>query len=357
MGTHSEKQALRLATSRLAELLEIPSEVVESRPHPHDGRVDAVITAGPYRFVVEYKGSGRAAPVASAIEQLRRFGSMGGTPSIPVVLVPFMGDVGRKLCSDAGVGWLDLSGNAHIFAPGLRIHVEGMPNQYKARGRPSNAFAPKSSRIARWLLMNPRVWFSQGVIADSTSMDQGFTSRILARLVEDGLVERNAGGGFRPRDPVLLLDAWREVYDFSKHHVIEGHVSARSGDGLLRKMSMYLKDAGVPFAATGLAGAWLIDHFAGFRITTVYIEDLLEDELLDSVGFRPEPRGANVWLVIPNDTDVIWSGEEREESGELIPCVHPIQVYLDLNGHPERAKDAAEKLRARLIAEWAMGDD
>ena len=205
--------------------------------------------------------------------------------------------------------------------------------------------------------MNPRDWFSQGAIADSTSMDQGFTSRILARLVEDGLVERNADGEYRPRDPALLLDAWREVYDFSKHHVIEGHVSARSGDELLHKLSMCLEDADVPFAATGLAGAWLIDHFAGFRIATVYVEDLPEERFLDSIGFRPEPRGANVWLVVPNDTEVIGSGREREASGELIPCVHPVQVYLDLKGHPERARDAAEKLRERLIAEWAKSDD
>ena len=356
MGAVSEQRAIRLATAILAELLEIPSEVVDPHYEPHEGRVDAVIAAGPYRFVIEYKGSGRAAPVSKAIDQLRRFGSVGVQPSIPVVLVPFMGDVGRKLCSDAGVGWLDLSGNAHIFAPGLRIHVEGKPNQYKERGRPSSAFAPKSSRVARWLLMNPRDWFSQSVIADSTSMDQGFTSRILARLVQDGLVERNTDGEFRPRDPVLLLDAWREVYEFSKHHAIKGHVSARSGDELLRKLSRRLKDAGVPFAATGLAGAWLIDHFAGFRITTVCIENPLDDGVLDSIGFRPEPRGANVWFVVPNDLEVIWSGEEREEGGDLIPCVHQVQVYLDLKGHPERAKDAAEKLRERLIADWAKSD-
>jgi DNA-binding MarR family transcriptional regulator len=357
MSAPSELHAIRLATSMLAELLEIPSEGIDSHLHSHDGRVDSVISAGPHRIVIEYKGSGRAAPVSKAIERLRRSGSVGVEPSIPVVLVPFMGDVGRKLCSEAGVGWLDLSGNAHIFAPGLRIHVEGKPNQYKARGRPSSAFAPKSSRVARWLLMNPRDWFSQGVIADSTSMDQGFTSRILARLEEDGLVERNTSGEFRPRDPELLLDAWREVYDFSKHHVIKGHVSARSGDELLRKLSRRLTEASVRFAATGLAGAWLLDHFAGFRITTVYIEDPLADSILDSFGFRPEPRGANVWFVVPNDPEVIGSGGEQEEGGERIPCVHPVQVYLDLKGHPERAKDAAGKLRERLVADWVEGDD
>jgi len=204
--------------------------------------------------------------------------------------------------------------------------------------------------------MNPNDWFTQKDIAHSTEMDQGFTSRILSRLVEDRLVERNTGGAFRSKDPMLLLDAWWEDYDFSKHNIIEGHIAARSGDELLRKLTQWLKDAGRTFATTGLAGAWLIDHFAGFRITTVYIENPLDDWLLDSFGFRPEPRGANVWLVVPKDPHVIWSGQELVEEDMSIPCVHPVQVYLDLKGHPERATEAAKKLRDRLSSDWGRRD-
>ena len=28
-------------------------------------------------------------------------------------------------------------------------------------------------------------------------------------------------------------------------------------------------------------------------------------------------------------------------------CVHPVQVYLDLKDHPERASEAADKLRTQ----------
>jgi hypothetical protein len=30
-------------------------------------------------------------------------------------------------------------------------------------------------------------------------------------------------------------------------------------------------------------------------------------------------------------------------------CAHPVQIYLDLLAHPERAKEAAEELRKRLL--------
>ncbi|MCC7142596.1 MAG: MarR family transcriptional regulator, partial [Candidatus Eisenbacteria bacterium] len=64
---------------------------------------------------------------------------------------------------------------------------------------------------------------SQREIAQATGMDEGFTSRIVSRLEEAELLAREPDGGIRLRDPDLLLDAWREDYDFSKHHIFRGH--------------------------------------------------------------------------------------------------------------------------------------
>ena len=32
-----------------------------------------------------------------------------------------------------------------------------------------------------------------------------------------------------------------------------------------------------------------------------------------------------------------------------VPCVHPIQVYLDLKAQPERSQEAADELKRRLL--------
>jgi hypothetical protein len=346
--------AITLAASMLAEILDSPPEAIVTQPIDPSGLATAEV--GSHGFVLTYRQSGRAAAVAAAIDQLRAAAPAATGHPIPLLVVPHMGDVGRKLCSEANVAWLDLSGNAHMVAEGLRIHIEGRPNRYKARGRPSSVFAPKSSRIARWLLMNPHDWFTQSTIASSTAMDPGFTSRILARLVEDDLVERNEDGAYRPRDPELLLDAWHEDYDFHKHRVLRGHVAARSGDELLRKVSQRLQGAGEAFAVTGLAGAWLLDHHAGFRITTFYVENPLGEGLLGDIGFRAEPRGANTWIVVPNDPEVLRNSRMVDEGGVRMPCAHPVQVYLDLKGHPERSKEAAGSLRERMLREWVRSD-
>jgi hypothetical protein len=347
MRPPAEKQALQQVQERLAELLGLaPSDAV-ARTHPRAPHADAVLHLGGFTFVVEWKGSGGSAPVAYATQQVRRYASALDDRAIPLVAVPFMGPIGRERCEETDVGWLDLSGNAKILAPGIRIRIEGQPNRFKRPGRPSSAFAPKSARIARWLLMHPGLAMTQREIARATGMDEGFTSRIVARLEEDSLIFRESGGAIRVPDPDLLLDAWREDYDFSKHQILRGHMPARSGTALLRRMADALQERDAPYAATGLAAAWLLNRFAGFQIGTLYLPEPPPPALLAQLDFREEAAGANVWLVVPNDEGV-FHGVEEEDG---IRCVHPVQAYLDLAGHPERAKEAAENLRA-VVLRW-----
>ena len=340
MKVPSEQIAIREIAARLAQLLGVDQSKIRVETGRTAPQIDGIIVAGPFTFVVEWKGSGLTAQVASAIEQVQRYAAeIDG--AVPLVAVPFMGSTGRERCAAADVAWLDLSGNARIFAPGLCILVEGKPNRFKRPGRPSSAFAPKSSRITRWLLMHTHESLTQREIARFTGTDEGYTSKIVSKLEQDGLIVKAKSGGIKPRDPDLLLDAWREDYDFTKHHIIRGHVAARSGDILLRQLSDALEKTSVEFAATGLAAAWLLDHFAGFRTTTLYLTNDPSPALLDAISFREEERGANVWLVVPNDEGVFHGASDVEG----IRCVHPVQVYLDLEAHPERADEAATRLR------------
>jgi hypothetical protein len=345
MRTRNQQQALRQVAARLAALLDAAGSDVHVRQDLRAPEADAVIKLAGATFVVEYRGSGATAPISAAIEQVQRSASAVGRRAIPLVVVPFMGPVGRRRCEEAQVAWLDLSGNARIFAPGIRVLIEGQPNQFKSRGRPFSVFAPKSARIARWLLMHPRQPMAQREIAQATGVDEGFTSRIVSRLEEDDLVAREPDGGIRPRDPDLLLDAWREDYDFSKHQIFRGHLAARSGEEVLRLLAGGLQGKRVRYAATGLAAAWLLTRFAGFRLVTMYVAERPAPKVLESLGLREEERGANVWLVVPKDEGVFQGAGDRDG----VVCVHPVQAYLDLKDQPERAKEAADHLRTDLL--------
>lgn len=200
--------------------------------------------------------------------------------------------------------------------------------------------------------MHPEQPISQRELSRATEMDEGMVSRLAARLEADSYVVREAGGSLRVKDPALLLDAWNAEYRFDRHTLIQGGVAARSGDALTRFVGDTLAAANVEHAATGLSAAWQLSRFAAFRIATFFIDEPLSDELRAKLGFREEPRGANLWLVVPNDAGVFQGA--AEQGG--VRCVHPVQAYVDLKAHPERASEAAEHLRADLLSSWRPKD-
>jgi len=330
---------------RLAEFLELPKEQVTIQESEKDPGPDFMVRAGKYTFLVESKGSSARAPVNLAIARLEERRKNQGKDVIPLLVVPYMGETGCHFCQEHELAWLDLSGNAHIKAPGLFINVAGKQNRFKSAGRPPNLFAPKSSRIVRQLLIESDSGFTQRELALATGLDEGYTSRIARRLEESGLVVRDNASLLKPEDPDQLLDAWKEVYDFRKHHIVKGHVAARSGDELLHRLAEVLNQHHVDYAATGLGAAWLYTHFANFRLATFYLSYAPADELTNALGFREDDRGANTWLVFPNDEGIFCGSEVREG----IRCVHPVQVYLDLKAHPERSSEAASRLRQEYL--------
>jgi hypothetical protein len=301
---------------RLAELLAVPASRVKVQRQPaaghgKSGGVDLLVVGGKFQFRrgMQSERPGGGGNDGGALGPGVR-GTVPKTKSIPLVAVPYMGEVGQRLCEEAEVCWLDLSGNAHLSGPGLRVNIEGKPNQFKRPGRPRSLFAPKSSRIARWLLIEPERAFSQRELAKASGLDEGFTSRIVRQLEEQRLVARDKNGAVKVADFDALLDAWREDYDFSKHHIVRGHIAARSSDDVLRQLAAQLKQSKVEHAATGLAGAWLINQFAGFRLVVFYVGQMPSAVALNEMGFHEEQRGENVWLVVPNDEGVFHGAVE-----------------------------------------------
>ena len=341
----------RLAKERLAHIFSATGHAINFDVEAHTSigdrhdRWDAIVAAGGHTFMVECKTSGSLSHIAMAIGQLANASNHFPKPMIPLLVVPYMGETARAYCEEKGLAWLDLSGNGRILAPGMFYQEIGHPNRFPRPGRPESAFAPKGCRIARQLLMDPETPARQRDLATSTGLNEGHVSRIVGKLADSGLVERG-DDGIRVVDADLLLDAWREEYRFDRHTVIRGHVAARSGVELVRALAGTLVKLDVPHAATGLPAAWLWTTYAGFRLATVYLADIPSAGLMADLGFREEPRGANTWLVVPNDEGVFHGASQVGD----VRCVHPLQAYLDLKGHPERAQEAADELRSRLLS-------
>lgn len=307
---------------------------------------DLVLRINGVVLVIEVKSSDEIAHQERAARQLEVY-TTTHPDAVPVLVVPYMGRRGREHAETRRLCWMDLSGNADIRGPGLRILIEGKPNRFASPGRPSTAFSPKAARVARVVLVQPERWWLHKELIEATGLSGGYVSKVLARLVDDELLERRpTDGSVRSAAPSTLLDAWAQVYDFAKHDIGRFHAVGRSGPEVLETLAGQLGNVRVEWAATGLSAAWQWSRFADFRLTTLFVAEPLLDPL--ALGLRPVDQGENVWIVTPNDQGVFYAA--ADVSG--VRCVHPVQAYLDLFGHPERAKEAAAALRADKLA-WS----
>lgn len=306
-----------------------------------DKGVDLVVRVGHQVFAFEAKQSTASPALDKGIARLRQVAEQ--FPEVhPVLVVPYMGEAGEQRCKEAGINWIDMSGNARIVAPGTNISWQGRPNRFKQPAKLDGIFAPKIARLARWFLVHPNQPIGQRELARETQLDEGYVSHAIARMREAGYVLRDERKLLSVRNPEGLLDDWREAYDFSKHRVLKGHVVARSGESLTHHLAKALDKH---HAATGLSAAWLIDGFAGFRLATFYLEAAPEQPVLEGLGFREEARGANTWLIVPKDAGVFLGSQPYDG----VRCVHPVQTYLDLKALPERSEEAAANLRRRIL--------
>lgn len=338
-----EREAVRRLPPLLEEALELPPGSVVIEDQPSHRRPDLVIRldSGP-ALIAELKSSARSGDIEQAARAAQAAASE--FEGVPVIVVPYMGEVGSRVAREAGVGWIDLSGNANLRAGDRILRIQGKPNRYKHRGRPSSPFAPVSARVVRLMLLDPLQWWRQADLARRASMRDGQVSKAVSRLVQMELVERREDHAVRPRDPDRLLDAWAEDYDFLKHDVVYGHITGLGVD-LARGLAERLGEADVGHALTGLPAAWLRDRFAQFRLVSIYLE---EDPVAvgEELGARMERRGANVQFILPKDPGVFAGAEEVDGA----TCVSVVQNYLDLLGLPERSDEAAEYLRAEHLS-------
>ena len=347
MRLPQDQQAIEQVSEKLSTLLSIPVADLAISDQDTSGRwrrIDAHLQCGPLVFALLWKSSASLGQISYASDEMALLGESLPKSHIPILAVPYMSKSAAAHCEKGGVAWLDLSGNAKIRAPGLYVHVLGHRNLYARPGRPESAFAPRGSRVARWLLMNPDQPALQRSIASAVGLNEGHVSRIVGKLMGMGLVVRNRDG-ICVADPGRLLDAWCDEYRFDKHTVIPGHISVSGRDGVDLAVARTMTDEDGRFAVTGLSAAWRMTEWAGYRLTTVYLERQPAPQLLERLGFREEGRGANTWLVVPNDSGVF----DGAAPVDGVNCVHPVQVYLDLKGHPERAAEAAGELRGRLL--------
>ncbi len=293
------------------------------------------------KLILEVKSSGQPRMTRTAIEQLRNAAAhMRGDP-ILVVGAPYFSDAAQMLCIHADVGYIDLMGNCRIVAPGVYINHQTSEKPKAAVREQKSVFAPKSARILRTLLRDADVAWKVTDLAEAADVSLGQVSNIRKALIDREWAEADPEG-LRLTDRNALLRAWREAYSPPAGER-RGYYTTLHGQALDMALPAALAAArrSGSAAAMSFTAADILAPYA--RVATTYLaaDAAAIPALEDGLKLKPVQSGANVEILIPDDTDLFIDLIEPRPG---LWATSPLQTYLDLGAAGERGAEAAEVL-------------
>lgn len=281
---------------------------------------------------------------------------------VPVFAAPFISPRMAEICESHGWSWFDLAGNYRIDMPGL-LHLQhtGEGPVHK-RPRPSaNLGTAEAARVVRALLLpeNAGMRWTQRRLAEHfgelenpiPEPSLGLVNKVVRHLRDEAFIE-GADGGFRLRDPLKLLFAWRDVYRFDRHER-RGYFTLLQGKGLRDALAkLGSRTGGLALYASFSAAEFQAPHVRQAK-TWLYVRQQDIAKLEELVAAKPVESGENLVVLIPDDDGVFYLGDGGRMSEHRLACTNEVQTYVDLWHSGGRGREAAEALlEQRLRPEW-----
>ena len=308
-----------------------------------DLRIQLAGTLGKsWEIQVEAKSSGFPKQVSGAVFELKRAAgnTLGGRKIYSAFAAPYISPEAAKLCREAGIGYLDLSGNCHLSFGSVHIHVEGKPNQYKPKREQGNLFSPKASRVLHILLQGPLKAWKVVDLAQASGSSLGTISTVRKELLKQ-LWAEDSELGVKITKPDAVLDAWAKADNWKRRTTVrEYSVLVQDKDEVARKLKELFR--GQEFAFTQWYGALLRSPHTVSEVVTLYVREFAENDLIQKeLLARQVDGGGTLRLVEPKDEGVFIGKHDLDG----LPVVSDIQLYLDLIDAGMRGDEAARELR------------
>ncbi len=291
----------------------------------------------------EIKSRGEPLYLYQAIGHLRQLqkNKKGG---YPVVIAPFISELGRRICKNEGFGYIDLTGN--IFLQFNSVYIEKTSEKkisFKQQETSADIFARKSSRVLRVMLENPKVLWNFSTLSQEADLNIRRTFEIIKVLNEKGFVEKKRGS-IKLLKPGKLLDYWSENYNFHDNITNTFFSFARTFKEFKEILVNASKNIGSQYALTLHSGAALVAPFVRFSDIHIYIEKGIE-RWVEVLELKPVESGGTINLLTPYDDGVFY----RRQKVQNIFVVCNTQLYLDLIKYPARGKEQADFLRQQKM--------
>jgi hypothetical protein len=272
--------------------------------------------------------------------------SQRGTKGYPVIIAPYISELGREICKKIGIGFLDLSGNAYLDFDFFYMEIEGKPNKFKYPSEPTGLFNPKAERILRFYLLKDSAKEesvdSYRNITKEVRVSLGQLSKVNKKLDEFGLWMEQPEG-LRIIDKTKLLDLWRENYRSERSKVLNLY-SIMQVPQIEKQLAEFCKTKKIQYALTLFSGANRLAPFTRYNMATSYFSGDVE-ELKRNLEQKEVPSGANLQILVPYDDGVYYKAQEVDS----VKVANPVQIYLDLYNYAGRGREQAEFLREKII--------
>ena len=272
--------------------------------------------------------------------------SQRGKRGYPVIIAPYISELGREICKKIGVGFLDLSGNAYLDFDSFYMEIEGKPNRFKYPSEPTGLFNPKAERILRFYLLRDsqkeESANSYRGIAKEVGVSLGQLSKVNKKLDEFGLwLEQSKGS--KIIDKTKLLDLWRGNYRFERNRVLSFY-SIMQVSQIEKQLAESCKANKIKYALTLFSGANRLAPFTRYNFAASYFSGDVE-QLKRDLELKEVPSGANLQILMPYDEGIYYKAQETDS----VRVANPIQIYLDLYNYAGRGREQAEFLREKII--------
>lgn len=341
-GARQERQLLTqaLATLQAIPNLQIKAPVAQAGHTSNEPDFILPLAYGNKKFkvVVECKASGEPSVLRRSAAWLHNLVA-NHTYDYALIVAPFISRDGAEICRDLGVGFIDSSGNCLLTLNGLYIERTGNSNKFKKPREIQSLFSPKSSRVIRCLLSDPkRSWTLRG-LATETGVSIGLIHRIATGL-EANFFARKELRAFKLEDPARLLEAWRDEYFRRTPKWTRYIIKTVAIKDALTKLKTAANHQGVRYAFTGPSGASLVSPYLTPTAVHLYV-DVLKEEFLEEIKADQISSEGNLLIkVVEQENEFIGS---KQVKGFYV--VSDLQLYLDLWAMGGRGQEAAEELR------------
>lgn len=285
--------------------------------------------------------------------------SPSGRPKVivRVLALPLVSPRVAELCTEHSWSWFDLAGNYQLDVPGLlNLQRSGRESVQKQPRPKANLSTAEAGRVIRALLAIENIerrwtqWEMQAHCQPNVSI--GLVNKVVRYLRDEAFIEEQSDRGFKLRDPLKLLFAWRDAYRFDKHDR-RGYFSLLQGKRLQDALAKFdLHTGGFAAYAAFSAADFQAPHVRQPKVW-LFVTEREVSKFEQMIEAKQVDSGESMIVLIPNDDGVFYLGEGAAMGERRMGCTNIVQTYVDLTHSGGRGEEAAEALlEQRLKPEW-----